>query len=163
VTSALIEPLVSGETIHTILLATDLSPASDLATERAVELAARLRARLVVVNVLERRRLSGRGAHDRVDQARAEREAALVDVVERARAAGAHAEFIVWGADPPSAAPAVSALAQAEHAVLIVVGTRGRDRAGRFLLGSVSDEIVRTADCPVLVVRPTANRAVPVL
>ena len=45
--------------IGTILLATDLATTSELATERAIELASQMRARLVVVNVLERRRLRG--------------------------------------------------------------------------------------------------------
>jgi universal stress protein A len=144
---------VTGEhAIRTIVLATDLTPASALATDRAVELAARLGARLLVVNILERRRLSGLGSHDRVDQARAEREAALVDLVRVARGAGANAEFIVWGGDPPTA---IASVVHAEEADLLVVGTRGRDRAGRMLLGSVSDDLVRNAGCPVLVVRPT--------
>jgi nucleotide-binding universal stress UspA family protein len=34
-----------------------------------------------------------------------------------------------------------------------VVGTRGLARAGRWLLGSVSDHVVHHASCPVLVVR----------
>ena len=45
--------------IRTILLATDLTAASREATERAIELAGRLEARLLIVNVLEQRRLSG--------------------------------------------------------------------------------------------------------
>ena len=141
--------------IRTILLATDLSRASDLATERAVELASRLDARLLILNVRHRGRLRGGGSHDRVDQARAEREAVLVDLVSRARAAGAKAEFMVWTGDP---AASVTAVAQAEGADLLVVGTRGRDRAGRLGLGSVSDVLVRTAACPVLVVRPTSGK-----
>ena len=47
---------------------------SSEATARAIDLAARLEARLLIVNVLEKRRLAGGGSHERVDQARAERE-----------------------------------------------------------------------------------------
>lgn len=36
---------------------------------------------------------------------------------------------------------------------LIIVGNRGRGKVARALLGSVSDEVVRAASCPVLVVR----------
>lgn len=140
------------DVFETILLATDLAPASATATERAVQLAARLGARLLVVNVMDRHRLDGLGDHERIDQARAERERALLDLVRDARAAGARAEFIVWEGEPASA---LRAAVMAEHADLLVVGTRGRDRAGRMLLGSVSDDLVRNAGCPVLVVRPT--------
>ena len=61
---------VNVRPIRTILLATDLTAASREATDRAIDLAGRLDARLLIVNVLEKRRLSGGGSHDRVDQAR---------------------------------------------------------------------------------------------
>jgi nucleotide-binding universal stress UspA family protein len=134
----------------TVLLATDLSPASEDATTQAISLARQLRARLLVVNVLETHRLAGAGRHDRVDQARAEREDLLLAVVRRARDAGATAEFLVWTGEPGSG---ITAAAEAEAADLVVVGSRGLDRAGRLFLGSVSDEVIRTANCPVLVVR----------
>lgn len=141
--------------IRTILLATDLTTASREATERAIDLAARLDARLLIVNVLEKRRVAGGGLHDRVDQARSEREAHLVHVVRDARAAGVTAEFLVWEGDPGSS---IAAAAEAEAADLVVVGTRGRSGAERMLLGSVSDHVVRHAGCPVLVVRPSGRR-----
>jgi nucleotide-binding universal stress UspA family protein len=140
--------------IRTILLATDLLASSREATDRAVDLASRLAARLVIVNVLEKRRLAGGGSHERVDQARAERETHLVHVVRDARAAGVNAEFLVWQGDPGGS---IAAAAEAEGADLVVVGTRGRSGAGRMLLGSVSDHVVRHAACPVLVVRPSAR------
>jgi nucleotide-binding universal stress UspA family protein len=140
--------------IRTILLATDLSAASREATDRAIDLAGRLDARLVIVNVLEKRRLAGGGSHERVDQARAEREAHLVNVVRDARSSGVTAEFLVWQGDPGGS---IAAAAEAEGADLVVVGTRGRSAAGRWLLGSVSDHVVRHAGCPVLVVRPSTR------
>jgi len=142
--------------IRTIVLATDLSAASGDATQRAVDLSSRLKARLLIVNVLEKRRLSGSGSHDRVDQARAERESHLVEIVRGARNAGANAEFLVWDGDPGGS---IVAAAEAEHADLVVVGTRGRSGPERMLLGSVSDHVVHHADCAVLVVRPSARRA----
>ena len=149
------EPEIKGvRPIRTILLATDLSASSREATDRAIDLASRLEARLVIVNVLEKRRLAGGGAHERVDQARAERETHLVNVVRDARTAGVTAEFLVWQGDPGGS---IAAAAEAEGADLVVVGTRGRSGAGRMLLGSVSDHVVRHAGCPVLVVRPSTR------
>jgi nucleotide-binding universal stress UspA family protein len=142
--------------ISTIVLATDLSPASTEATSRAVDLADRLGARLLIVNVLEKHRVSGSGSHDRVDQARAEREAHLVTLVRDARDASVNAEFLVWEGDPGTS---IAAAAEAENADMVVVGTRGRSGAERMILGSVSDHVVRNAPCPVLVVRPTARRS----
>jgi nucleotide-binding universal stress UspA family protein len=140
--------------IRTILLATDLLTSSREATDRAIDLAARLDARLVIVNVLEKRRLAGGGSHERVDQARAEREARLVSLVRDARATGVTAEFLVWQGEPGGS---IAAAAEAEGADLVVVGTRGRSGAERMLLGSVSDHVVRHASCPVLVVRPSTR------
>ena len=135
-------------------LATDYPPASDAAATRAIGLARRLDSRLLVINVLDRGRLSGLGTHARVDQARAEREEAMVALVQRARDEGVHAEFVVWAGDPGAG---IVTVAEAEAVELLVVGTRGREGAGRMLLGSVSDHVVRHAPCPVLVVRQTGE------
>src|SRR5436190_1401123 len=80
---------VAAPAFSTVLLATDLSPASDAATERAIELAAQLGARLLVVNAID----AGRGlllrplSRNRPVEEREERSEAAQRVVERARAA----------------------------------------------------------------------------
>jgi len=43
--------------------------------------------------------------------------------------------------------------ADEEHADMIVMGTHGRTGVDRYLLGSVTEKVVRTADVPVLTVR----------
>ena len=141
----------SSRPIQTVMLATDLSTASEGAAARAMEAALAFRARLLIVNVLETRRLNGLGVHARVDQARAEREEALEALVGRARAQVLRCEYILWSGE---ASTSIVAVADPERADLIIVGTHGRDRAGRLLLGSVSDHLVRSAPCPVMVVRP---------
>lgn len=49
------------------------------------------------------------------------------------------------------AGPAICHLAEEEHAAAIVIGSRGRSGVTRFVLGSVSDHVVRHAPCPVVV------------
>jgi nucleotide-binding universal stress UspA family protein len=44
------------------------------------------------------------------------------------------------------------------HADVIVVGSHGRGAIERILLGSVSEQVVRHAPCPVLVVRPAPKK-----
>jgi nucleotide-binding universal stress UspA family protein len=126
--------------IETILLATDASRASEAAEEQAVELAARLGSRLVVVSAV-----SGS------PEVRSDRLLAVERIVQRARAAGANAAGLTWDGD---AGEAIVEAAAAEHADMIVVGTHERGAVGRLFLGSVSDHVVRHAGCPVLVVRP---------
>lgn len=53
-----------------------------------------------------------------------------------------------------SPSPAILDYAAQEDIDLIVVGTHGRRGVRRLLLGSVAEEVVRLARCPVLTVRP---------
>ena len=144
--------------IETILLATDGSPASEPASEQAIDLATQVQARLLVVSVF--------AASSRPSEASTE--AAVVDsrdsltskaqaIVQRAKAAGADATFLVWEGD---AGEAIVAAANSEGVDLIVVGSHGRSGVSRFLIGSVSDYVVRHAHCPVMVIRgkPEATR-----
>jgi nucleotide-binding universal stress UspA family protein len=71
-------------------------------------------------------------------------------LVQRARAAGADATFLVWEG---VAGEGIVAAADSENVDLIVVGSHGRSGVTRFLIGSVSDYVVRHAHCPVMVVR----------
>ena len=135
--------------LRTLLLATDLTALSEAAAEQAIELAAIVGARLLVVNVIDPSRSTSRRA-TRVDQQRAEREPPLLDLIGRARARGVEATYLLWTGEPGRS---IVAAAEAEGADMIVVGTRSLDRAGRFLLGSVSDFVVYHAACPVLVAR----------
>ncbi len=50
-------------------------------------------------------------------------------------------------------AETIDTVAAENGAHLLVVGTHGRQGAGRVLLGSVAETVTRTAPCPVLVVR----------
>ena len=138
--------------LETILLATDGSSASEGASEEAIDLAVQVEARLLVVSVL--------GASSRPSEAPAEaggpadsRDSLTTKaqaIVQRARAAGANATFLVWEGEPGEA---IVAAADSENADLIVVGSHGRSGVSRFLIGSVSDYVVRHAHCPVMVVR----------
>ena len=131
--------------IETILLATDTSTASQAAEEEAVDLAASLGARLVVLSVVS-------GA----PSARSARQLAVEAIVQRARAGGATATGLTWDGD---AGESIVEASEAESADLIVVGTHERGTVGRLFLGSVSDHVVRHARCPVMVVRPSRDAA----
>ena len=134
-----------------ILLATDLAAASEAATAEALRLAAQLGSHILIVNVIDAgalRRTAGRGPA--VHQVRAAREAAMSDLVARGRSHGIQVSFLIWEGDP---AESIIEAATSEGADLIVIGNRGHSGVGRALIGSVSDEVVRNAGCPVLVVR----------
>jgi len=136
-----------------LLLATDLSEASEAATDQAFELAKRLEASLLVVSVIDpgALQLPGGRFRARVDQVRERRELQAQALVERGRSEDVEVSFLVWTGDPGDM---IVEAAEAEHVDMVLVGSHGRGAVGRLFLGSVSEHVVRHAPCPVLVVRP---------
>jgi nucleotide-binding universal stress UspA family protein len=57
-----------------------------------------------------------------------------------------------------AAAAEIVRLAEEVTADLVVVGTHGRTGIKRLVLGSVAEEVVRAAPCPVYVARPRVHR-----
>lgn len=49
--------------------------------------------------------------------------------------------------------------AEAEHVDLIVMATHSRTGLSHLIIGSVAERAVRTAPCPVLTIRPPAEKA----
>jgi nucleotide-binding universal stress UspA family protein len=137
--------------IRRVLLATDLSPASESATTEAIALAARHHAELIVLSVIDPRRLRLPGGPfvRRADQEHAELMAGVQAIVARARVTGASATFLVWKGDP---AETIMAASESEAADVIVMGSHGRGRLGRILLGSTSARVSEEARCRVIVV-----------
>ena len=134
-----------------ILLATDGSEDAQLATTTAAALAKSTGSELHLVNVgvVAPALLAPLD----VEPARVERE--VRDVLgEQARkvenVGGAVAQSHVRVGE---AAREVVNLAEEIGTGLIAVGSRGRGKAKRMLMGSVSDAVVRHAHCPVMVVR----------
>jgi nucleotide-binding universal stress UspA family protein len=52
-----------------------------------------------------------------------------------------------------NAALEIVRVAQETQCDIIVIGTHGRTGLGRFLMGSVAEQVLRTAPCPVLAVK----------
>lgn len=143
---------IDGTGVRRMLLATDLSPASRPATDEAVAIARREQAHLIVLSVVDPvlLRLPGGRFLRRVDQERARVESGVQDVVARARAAGVRATFLVWQGDPSEV---ILEAAEAEDVDLVVMGSHGRGRIGRLLLGSTSARVSSEARRRVLVVQ----------
>lgn len=134
-----------------ILLATDLSPASEGATRQAIELARDLGAKLLIVSVIDPASHGTPGGRvERMDQRRRAKETAAQEVVIRGRQAGVQVSFMIWEGEP---GPSIVDAATSEQVDMVIVGSHGRGSVGRLLIGSVSEHVVRNAPCPVLVVR----------
>ena len=134
-----------------ILLATDGSREAELAATAAVELANSTNSELHLVHVGEF--VPTLLAQTEVEPARLEREAQQVldEQVRRVEEAGGdvrEAHLRLGRADEE-----IVELAQDMGAGFIVMGSRGRGRIRRALMGSVSESVVRHAHCPVTIVR----------
>ena len=70
---------------------------------------------------------------------------------EEARTAGAKVEVVVE--ESPSAADAIVKYAEKNKVDLIVIGNKGAGAFERFLIGSVSSQVVTHSPCSVLVVK----------
>ncbi len=143
--------------IHRILFATDFSPASTPALDRAIDLAKDNGAELIITHVYEPpSRLSLDGyvlpqIYDEFEAAlRDEAEGALAPLVERAKRTGVKVRSLLIKGIPYRA---IARAARAQAADLVVLGTHGRTGMARLFLGSVAARVISTAPCPVLTVR----------
>jgi nucleotide-binding universal stress UspA family protein len=134
-----------------ILLATDGSREAELAAATAADLANATDSELHVIHVGEL--LPTLLAQTEVEPAQLEREAreVLDEQVKRIEEAGGtvkEAHLRLGRADEE-----IVDLAQSLGVGLIVMGSRGRGRIRRALMGSISNSVVRHAPCPVTIVR----------
>lgn len=134
-----------------ILVTTDFSSASLVAVRYACALAQLRNAGLTVLNVIEPFHVDWK-----MDTSERQRD----DRAEAARAMAALAAAELCG--PPNArtelragqpAEAIVEFARMMQADLLVIATHGRTGLARALMGSVAEQVVRRAPCPVLVIR----------
>jgi nucleotide-binding universal stress UspA family protein len=90
---------------------------------------------------------------EQIEKARALAEAKLDLEVQSFARDGYKVEAVAEFAAP--VAKGILDLADSRKADVIVIATHGRSGIGRLMLGSVADKVIRAADRPVLVVRPT--------
>jgi nucleotide-binding universal stress UspA family protein len=134
-----------------ILLATDGSREAQLAATTASDLAQKTNSELHLIHVGELRPTFL--AQTEVEPAQLEREARqlLDEQARKVEGVGGpvkQAHLRLGRADEE-----IVDLAQSIGAGLIVMGSRGRGRIRRALMGSVSESVVRHAHCPVTIVR----------
>ncbi|HEX8110719.1 MAG TPA: universal stress protein [Kofleriaceae bacterium] len=135
-----------------ILVPLDFSACSEHALDYACDLAARLGARIHVINAIGATlpELSVALTAQMISSLRASNTAALDKLLEPRRKKVAFGDVTVADGD---ARDAILHAARAVRADLIVIGTHGRRGLTRVLLGSVAEDILRRAPCPVLAVR----------
>ena len=137
-----------------ILVAVDGSKESEWAFKKAVAIADRNEATLNLINIIDTRSYAAIEAYDRSIAERAQKfaEDLLNDYKVEAEKAGLqHVNVIVEYGSPKTMIS--KDLSKKLEADLIICGATGLNAVERFLIGSVSENIVRSAKCDVLVIR----------
>ncbi|MGC3971674.1 MAG: universal stress protein [Pirellulales bacterium] len=137
-----------------ILVATDFSRQSAAALDQAAALAEKLHGSLIVAHVAEPPVAYAEGTFyfglPTVDRA------ALLEELRKVRPT--HSSVACdYRVLEGNAADQLVALAAQEHADYLVLSSHGRTGLTRLLMGSVAEQVVRHAPCPVLVVKPVAQ------
>ena len=135
-----------------ILVPVDFSACAERALDYACDLAGKLGARIHVINAIGAAlpELSVALTDQMISSLRHDNAAALDQLIEPRRKKAAFGEVTVVDND---ARDAILQAARAVSADLIVIGTHGRRGLTRVLLGSVAEDVLRRAPCPVLAVR----------
>ncbi|SDB94416.1 Nucleotide-binding universal stress protein, UspA family [Pelagirhabdus alkalitolerans] len=137
-----------------IVVAVDGSHASLKAFKKAIEVAKRNAGDLVIAHVVDTKTISTAETYDQSMINRSESYASklLSDYKDEALHAGVkNVETHIDYGSPKVRIPKY--VAKMFHADLIMCGATGLNAVERFLIGSVSENIVRYAPCDVLVVR----------
>ncbi|MGP4075699.1 universal stress protein [Halobacillus sp. K22] len=138
-----------------IVVAVDGSETAEGAFKKAIDIANRNDAKLVLAHVVDTRAFATVEAYDRSLAIRAEKYATdlLNDYKSKAEKAGVtNVEVVVEYGSPKI--KIAKDVAPKHNADLIICGATGLNAMERFFIGSVSEHITRYATCDVLVVRP---------
>ena len=152
-----------GLNIQRILLPTDFSNYSAIATKYACELAARFDAELHLLHTLEVHLSSTPTFGMALDlpryisESKQAAEKSLASVLDPKWSAGRTVVHAVVEGSPKAE---IVRYARKHDIDLIVLATHGRSGLAHVIIGSVAESVVRTAPCPVLTVRPEGHQFV---
>jgi len=133
-----------------ILLATDGSKYSRMASERAIDIAKAFGGELKAVSVVDVPSELYGVSPETVEKMVQESKGYLKEVRQKADAAGVKTETFVKERE---AYLAITDLAKEKSAETIIMGSHGRTGLRRLLMGSVVEKVIGYASCPVLVVK----------
>jgi len=152
-------PAKTSLSVRNVLFATDFSPTSEAALPYATAICRRFRGTLHMAHVLsDAGLLMMSGGVDYVSMGTiyedAHNEAKdKLDQISSHFETIPHRNYVRHGAVWKN----LASIAEENEIDLIVVGTHGRTGLGKLLLGSVAEDILRHASCPVLTVGPRVS------
>jgi nucleotide-binding universal stress UspA family protein len=146
--------------IKKIMVALDFTSYSKSTFDYAVKIAKNLNARLVVASIINSRDIltvemvTSMGyevdSEHYVEGIKAERESMLKNFMEHVEIDREHVRTIFKVGNPTNE---LLKLIVSENIDMIVMGSHGRTGLKRLLMGSVTEKVIGSAPCPVLVVK----------
>lgn len=138
-----------------ILIAIDGSPQANKALSIGIDMAKRFESKLYLVHVIEEQKymmaINYPPVHPEImDSLLKNAKTLLDDAVAKAKMEGVDSDAVLEHGD---AADKIINTANSLGVDLIIMGSRGLKGVTRFLLGSVSDKVVKYCKRPVLVVK----------
>lgn len=150
--------MLESQEYTSILVGTDGSNQAKLAFEKAIAVVRRNHSKVVVAHIIENKMYGGTMSFSTFtpDLVQGESDQArqlLSDYEEYAKELGYDNIETVLEFGSPKVMMSKE-LPERYHTDLIMVGQSGLNAVERLVMGSVSDHIIRTAPCDVLIVRP---------
>jgi nucleotide-binding universal stress UspA family protein len=140
--------------IKNILVATDFSQVSETALMYSLRIAQRNGAKVWIVHVVPEGFFSTETQQRAIDDAWREGHRRMTEHFIAGHLDGIEYQLIV---EQGGTWDVLSRMVEHRLIDLLVIGTRGRSRIGKLLLGSVAESVFRQAPCPVLSVGPKTS------
>lgn len=137
--------------LNNIVVATDFSLISDTALLYTLGIARRNKAMVWIVHVVADSFFSSDTQQRAIDDAWKEGHRRMTEHFIAGRLDGIKHKLLV---EQGGIYEVLTRVVEEHKAGLLVLGTRGRSRLGKLLLGSVAESIFRQAPCPVMTVGP---------
>lgn len=143
-------------TYQNIMVAVDGSDEAEIAFNRVLKIAKENEAKLYIAHVVDFRNIAPLEIYspsvEVIDDIKNEKEKLLAEYADKAKAQNLENIETVFRTGNPKLELAVT-IPEDYNIDLIVCGATGLNAIGRFLIGSVAEQIVRNATCDVLIVR----------
>jgi nucleotide-binding universal stress UspA family protein len=148
------EMINMGLKYQNILVAIDGSKESEWAFKKAIEIAKRNHASLILTHVIDTRTFAMVEAYDRTIADKADKLAAELLENYQTIAQKSGVENVSYEIDFGSPKVRIPKDIAKKHNIdLIICGATGMNAVERFFIGSVSEHITRYANCDVLIIR----------
>ena len=141
-----------------IIIASDLSPKSKIAAQKAVHIAHQFNSKITVLNVheefmdkdeMEMLRVSVDEIQEKFREIAIEAKNEIKSMLSELHANDIDLDVILREGTPSKE---ILSLSKKINADLIVMGTNGKDNISDYFLGTTAENVISKANCPVLVV-----------